>query len=79
MVFFLYDFFSKKYRLITSFLNEDKLIAKYEKMKLKNKDKQYIVAINNKNEPCSLAEVIVKNKACKKSMLMAFCPKNNLK
>jgi hypothetical protein len=48
-------------------------------MKLKNKDKQYIVAINNENEQCSLAEVIVKNKVCKKSMLMAFCPKNNLK
>ena len=43
-------------------------------MKLKNKDKQYIVAINNKNEPCSLAEVIVKNNIDYKPKISVIIP-----
>ena len=47
--------------MISSFLNEKKIIKKFEKIKLINRNKKYIKVKNNENKFCSIAEIIVQN------------------
>ncbi len=62
-VIFIYssNFFTNKIKVFSPFLNKDEILEKYEMMKLRYKDKKYIIVKNNEDEPYTLAEIVVQN------------------